>query len=61
MRGSVIKQLMADNNADMAAIATISVSMIEHDAVVDAIATTVVSINVSHSEVIEEDIVWYSR
>jgi hypothetical protein len=44
----MIKQLMVDRDTD-------------HDVAVDAIATTVASMNVSHSEVSEKDFVWYSR
>jgi hypothetical protein len=40
-RDAIIEQLMADHNAAMAATATI--------------ATTVASMNISHSEVSEED------
>jgi hypothetical protein len=53
----MIEQLMADHNTDMAATATIPVSTTNHDVAVGAIATTVVSMNVSHLEVNEEDFV----
>jgi hypothetical protein len=59
-RDTMIKQLMADCNAAMAAIATTAVSTTDCHAVVDAIAPTVALMNISHSEVSEEDLVWYS-